>query len=651
MGKVVKLILAFLMFFALTFCAQAAPVVKITGLEFDNSDNLIIIKSVGKIFPKTMQTPEDNDKSVRTPENVITKCFLDSPDRVFVDITNTVLMGNQRTYTLKNSSLNTVKISQFSTNPHTVRIVFEYNKKFDPKDFAIYANDRQIIIRYSKSLLASEKFKTIYNNMTQGERKADLLEGVTYSSETKEKIINVADTKEPGFKTIKTEEKDTKLKSLFYVDSISTLNNGLMLKGSGIISQKSSFVLENPLRVVYDIENANVAPELRNKSFTIPNSNSLVVNGVVTQREILRIGQNTPTTARLVIQGDNAKDYRLVLSPDLQGLFIAKRTAVLNAKLTETTSQILSYEAKNAGDNLDVVNITFSNPVAITTFEENSKFYLDLQNVNDFNQQAIDKLHQNPDYTGIIAQKTATEKTRITFNLKDSTAINAQVSPDAKEVRIYFKKRVKTEVKPTVAAPKKEEEKENIRPSTIKQMYSVVIDPGHGGSDVGATRENIYEKDITLNVAKLLEEQLKKQGVYTHMTRDKDKTVELSERSDFSNSINPDIFISVHVNSTVREDVIGLETHWYHPQSLDFAKKVHAKMASSKNLSKWETLDRGLFQSKFYVINHTNAPAILVEIGFLSNPNERRELIKEKRQEEIAKSLADGIMEYLKSRK
>ena len=153
-----------------------------------------------------MQTPEDNDKSVRTPENVITKCFLDSPDRVFVDITNTVLMGNQRTYTLKNSSLNTVKISQFSTNPHTVRIVFEYNKKFDPKDFAIYANDRQIIIRYSKSLLASEKFKTIYNNMTQGERKADLLEGVTYSSETKEKIINVADTKEPDFKTIKTEE-------------------------------------------------------------------------------------------------------------------------------------------------------------------------------------------------------------------------------------------------------------------------------------------------------------------------------------------------------------------------------------------------------------------------------------------------------------
>ena len=69
------------MFFTVTFCAEAAPVVKITGLEFDNSDNIVIINSIGKIFPKTQQTPEDNDKSIRTPENVITKCFLGNPDK------------------------------------------------------------------------------------------------------------------------------------------------------------------------------------------------------------------------------------------------------------------------------------------------------------------------------------------------------------------------------------------------------------------------------------------------------------------------------------------------------------------------------------------------------------------------------------------
>ena len=337
----------------------------------------------------------------------------------------------------------------------------------------------------------------------------------------------------------------------------------------------------------------------------------------------------------------------------------AKRTDVLNAKLTETTSSVLSYSAKNAGENLDVVNIAFTNPVTLTMFEENSKFYVDLQNVSDYNEEAIKKLHENPDYTGITAQKIALEKSRIIFHLKDSTAINAQISPDAKELRIYFKKRVKTEPKPALVQPVKKEEpvKESVRepekqrPSTIKQMYSVVIDPGHGGADVGATREGIYEKDITLEVSKLLEENLKKMGVYTHMTRDRDKTVELSERSDFSNSLSPDVFISVHVNSSVKEDIIGVETHWYHPASLDYAKKVHSKIASSRNISKWDTRDRGLFQSKFYVINHTEAPAILVEIGFISNPAERKQLITKKRQEEIAKSLADGIMEYLKSEK
>ncbi len=654
MSKIVKYILVLLLFFVSTFCAQAAPVIKITGLEFDNSDNVVIVQSIGKIFPKTMQTPEDNDKSARAPENVITKCFLNNPDRVFVDITNAVLAGNAKTYTFRNSKLDKVKISQFSTSPNTVRIVFEYNKKFNPEDFSIYANDRQIIIALSKTLLSSEKFKTVYNNMTTGERRADIFEGVTYTSETKEKIINISDTVDVQYESKKDPERQTKLKAGFYIDSVAQMKNGIMIKGDGLVSLKSSFVLENPLRVVYDLENAIVAQSLRNKTYTMPQASALVTEGVVSQRDILRLGQNSQSTARIVLQGNEAKDYRIVISPDLQGLFIAKRTDVLNAKLTETTSSVVSYSANKAGENLDVVNIVFTNPVALTTFEENSKFYVDLQNVSDFNEEALKKLHSNPDYSGITAQKIALEKSRLIFHLKDSTAINAQISSDAKELRIYFKKRVKTQPKETVVAPPVKKEKKEVekqRPSTIKQMYSVVIDPGHGGADVGATREGIYEKDMTLEISKLLEQNLKKMGVYTHMTRDRDKTVELSERSDFSNSISPDVFISVHVNSSVKEDIIGVETHWYHPVSLDFAKKVHSKIASSRNISKWETRDRGLFQSKFYVINHTVSPAILVEVGFISNPYERKQLLNKKRQEEIAKSLADGIMEYLKSEK
>ena len=65
---------------------------------------------------------------------------------------------------------------------------------------------------------------------------------------------------------------------------------------------------------------------------------------------------------------------------------------------------------------------------------------------------------------------------------------------------------------------------------------------------------------------------------------------------------------------------------------------------------KWNTKDRGLFKSQFYVINHTEAPAILVEIGFISNADERKAITTQKRQSEIAKAISDGIMEYLKNK-
>lgn len=662
---ILKIIPVILLFFLCTFCVQAAPVIKINGLEFDNSGNVVIVNSLGKVFPSSMQTPEDNDKSDKIPKNLITKGILTNPDRIFVDISNAVLSGTSRTYVLKNSHITSVKISQFSTNPHVVRIVFEHDKNFHAGDFLIFANDRQIIFKLSNTLISSEKFKTVYNNMTSGERKAQEYEATTYWSEFKQKVQNIVNvsnttpnqslqintTSDYTYKDVKTDEKDGIMKSNFHLAKVEAVKNGLMIKGSGNLSLKSSFMLDNPSRLVIDLENTVVAQALRNKTYTIPNSKPLVSNGQVAQREILRVGQNNQTTARLVIQGENAKEYRVVVSPDLQGLFIAKRGDILNSKLTQTTSEILNYTASHSAADLDVVNITFSNPVAFTMFEENSKFYLDLQNVADLNKYALDVLHKNPDFKGITAQKIATEKTRVIFNLNASTAINAQVSPDSKEIRIYFKKRSQTQTKETPPAKKEEKEEKPQRPSTIKQMYSVVIDPGHGGADVGATREGVYEKDITLEVSKLLEKYLKKQDVYTHLTRETDKTVELAERSDFSNKINPNVFISIHVNSSVKEDIIGLETHWYHPNSLDFAKIVHKNFASSRNLSKWETKDRGLFQSKFYVINHTNAPAILVEIGFISNPFERKLLVGNKRQEEIAKSIAEGIMEYLKAQK
>ena len=101
------------------------------------------------------------------------------------------------------------------------------------------------------------------------------------------------------------------------------------------------------------------------------------------------------------------------------------------------------------------------------------------------------------------------------------------------------------------------------------------------------------------------------------------------------------------MNSAVSNDPCGIETHWYHDYSKNLAEIIHKNMIKQIPSSK----DRGLFKSKFYVINHTTVPAVLCEIGFLSNPEERNELITDSRKQRTAKAIAEGIIEYLKGRK
>ena len=179
-------------------------------------------------------------------------------------------------------------------------------------------------------------------------------------------------------------------------------------------------------------------------------------------------------------------------------------------------------------------------------------------------------------------------------------------------------------------------------------MRKVVLDAGHGGIDSGAIGGGLFEKDINLEVTKMVEDALRKKNIYVYMVREKDATVTLEERVNYSNEIDPDIFVSIHTNSTVKEDSFGLETHYFKDDSIELAEIIHKNFASERNLKKWETKDRGMIKSRFYVINHTEAPSVLIEIGFLSNLEERAKLNKKKRKEEIADAIVEGILEYLK---
>ena len=126
------------------------------------------------------------------------------------------------------------------------------------------------------------------------------------------------------------------------------------------------------------------------------------------------------------------------------------------------------------------------------------------------------------------------------------------------------------------------------------------------------------------------------------MTRSTDKTLTLDERVQIANNNNADIFISVHINASVKTEINGIETHYYSDNGYKVAKVVHKELMKNVNAT-----DRGLFKSKFYVINHTEAPAVLLELGFISNEQERSSLKSDKRQMGSAQAIADGIVNYL----
>ena len=126
------------------------------------------------------------------------------------------------------------------------------------------------------------------------------------------------------------------------------------------------------------------------------------------------------------------------------------------------------------------------------------------------------------------------------------------------------------------------------------------------------------------------------------MVRSNDVYVSLQDRVSFTEDNHGDLFVSIHVNSSVTPEGVGLETHYYTPQSYDFAQIVHKEFACAIN-----SKDRGLFKSKFYVINHTTCPSILVETGFISNPEERKELLTTQRKQKTAEAIAKGILKYL----
>lgn len=189
------------------------------------------------------------------------------------------------------------------------------------------------------------------------------------------------------------------------------------------------------------------------------------------------------------------------------------------------------------------------------------------------------------------------------------------------------------------------ENTDNNEEADAEDAYTIVIDPGHGGKDNGATgADGNYEKEFTLSLGKKIKSLLDEQpDVNVLMTRDDDSFIsqESRDRPEFANENDADIYISLHQDSFDDPDVSGTESFYYDDDSLDLAEIIQKHVADTTGFN-----DRGVKRENLFVLQDSDMPGVLIEVGYLTNPDEQEKMDSDDFQEQIAHSIVDGIEEY-----
>ena len=215
----------------------------------------------------------------------------------------------------------------------------------------------------------------------------------------------------------------------------------------------------------------------------------------------------------------------------------------------------------------------------------------------------------------------------------------------------------------------------------------IVIDPGHGGKDTGARGPGgLFEKDVTLKISKKLAARLVKAGFTVHLTRDRDEYIALSKRPAIAKKLGADLFVSIHANGFKRITSEGFETFFASIEATDQAamdlaqwenqagseyeapddvmsdiEAILGDMAQTESLSESQLLaemvqiemarvmdsdNRGVKQAPFNVLMRSPMPAVLIEVGFITNPREAKAITDDATQDKIVSAISHAVADY-----
>lgn len=558
-------------------------------------------------------------------ENITLK-KLDNPTRYYFDIDSAVLTIPKQDWIFHTGNFDRILISQFQNNPNVVRVVLYPKDEKLIKNIKFYRIKNNIILRLNGNDIQNDYYQHIYRD--EHASSSDFYENLKVVYTDPVPAINMAEQIQSAFnvqpvqtQSIQKDEPDFKrfkLNTKYYMNNVTTRPNSILLSGFGEMTFEKPTVLQNPSRLIYDFPNSLSAPDVRNREYQINETDKLV------------IGQFSINKIRAVIYTNNVENYIPVIAADNQSVLLINQKTYDTSQLVQGCARTTQYNAKEINDLTQSMTINFDCPVVHSIARKNNALVLTLYNVLNFNEDDF-----KTNFAGSFfwnAKIINSEKgpgVRIYLPLRQDSQVDTYLGADGKSIKVVLKETARSK-----------KQLFNVPVSKIPAKR-IVIDAGHGGTDYGAIRGEVNEKDIVLDVAKKVQKELTKLGHKVIMTRCTDDFISLQDRVEISSNENADIFVSIHVNSSVKPEIEGIETHYYHPESMGLAQSVHQAL-----ISNLKPFDRGLFKSKFYVINHTEMPAILCEIGFISNDDERKLLVTEKRKQETAKAIVEGVLNY-----
>ncbi|MEI8341399.1 MAG: N-acetylmuramoyl-L-alanine amidase [Verrucomicrobiota bacterium] len=170
---------------------------------------------------------------------------------------------------------------------------------------------------------------------------------------------------------------------------------------------------------------------------------------------------------------------------------------------------------------------------------------------------------------------------------------------------------------------------------------TVVIDAGHGGHDPGGIPgQRVQEKAVALDVARRLRFCLQEAGLRSVLTRSDDTFIPLPQRVAIANAQRNAVFVSIHFNSSTRAGAHGYETYYYRPSAAALAVRIQSLIARLQFDDNRHVKRRG-----YFVLRRTTIPAVLVECGFLTNPDEARLALRSDYREKLARTIGRAVIE------